>query len=553
MPSLSLSTWTRLRGAGQSACSFRVIELADLLRLASVAPGGAYDIWRDSDGLIVGTVSAESPDDLAEARLRTTELFTTPHKEDRNVGDTESVVVFLIPPFAEPTSWSDTMPARLTIRFVLKGGPVKQDAVKLSPFQPLSVSLSGGGLRATLYQLGIFVFLAEQNRLKDIREIVSVSGGSILSAHFMKHWPKATSGTDGFREVAARLLRVTQSNIRDRVAIPWLWSRLFPWWWSSPSRGITGRLKAEYYRIFGSTTLGELRGDNRPNIAIVATDAIRQNRVAFTASEILQWPLAADRSGRYAKPSPIIAKGVELALAVTASSCFPPVFPRLHLTHEDLGCTFAEFKESLDLNDGGVVTNLGIEVLVALREADWAKEALILIADAERPQAVKPGGSPITDVDASAAALSEAAKELARSKFGKKGLPISFSDRADNPEGLSHRTETVLAGYRTDLDAPTWPEIHALMLHGAMIARRATDGYLTEVSPAAVKESIAAIIAKAGGPSDSQVPDEKSLKGCESRPKGPLVLSGIGMIITALIGLSFVVAAVVYLLVRFVF
>src|SRR5690606_10520140 len=104
----------------------------------------------------------------------------------------------------------------------------------------------------------------------------------------------------------------------------------------------------------------------------------------------------------------------ELSLAVAASSCFPPVFPRLHLDYQDLGITYREFKQELDLNDGGVVTNLGIEVLIALRTLDWTKGKLILIADAERSLPVKPGDSPFTDVDATFAALGKTAREAAK-------------------------------------------------------------------------------------------------------------------------------------------
>ena len=117
-------------------------------------------------------------------------------------------------------------------------------------------------------------------------------------------------------------------------------------------------MRAEYQRVFGATTLGDL-SDSCPNLAFVATDGIQHQRVAFTASQILRWSFEGDEDS---PPALILSKGVELSLAVAASSCFPPVFPRLHLTYEDLGITYREFKESLYLNDGGVVTNLGVEV-----------------------------------------------------------------------------------------------------------------------------------------------------------------------------------------------
>ena len=57
------------------------------------------------------------------------------------------------------------------------------------------------------------------------------------------------------------------------------------------------------------------------------------------------------------------------------------------------------------------------------------------------------------------------------------------------------------------------------MLHGSMIARRATTEQLSPVSPASLKNTIAAIITEAGDPKYLSVPDENMLIGCENRPK----------------------------------
>jgi predicted acylesterase/phospholipase RssA len=44
----------------------------------------------------------------------------------------------------------------------------------------LGLALSGGGLRATLYHLGVVRFLRDAGLLRDVTHMVSVSGGSIL-------------------------------------------------------------------------------------------------------------------------------------------------------------------------------------------------------------------------------------------------------------------------------------------------------------------------------------------------------------------------------------
>src|SRR5713101_4008401 len=90
--------------------------------------------------------------------------------------------------------------------------PIPDEAVELSsPFddqrpESLELALSGGGLSATLFHLGIFAYLAHKNRLKDVKGIVSVSGGSILAAQFGKEWQTAISDAKGFVAVAAKLV-----------------------------------------------------------------------------------------------------------------------------------------------------------------------------------------------------------------------------------------------------------------------------------------------------------------------------------------------------------
>lgn len=537
MPSLESGYWERQpvlleacqllrRGLSETfgeqsdcTCDFRIIELGDLLQLAEAEEDGEFDIWRDSARLIEGTVTAPSADHLADACNATAKLFTL-HAEQA------SAVIVVIPPWAKPAAWQESMglPAHLTIVFREQPATASAEAAEaISLFQALTLALSGGGIRAAVYQLGILVFLAQQNRLKDVREIVSVSGGSILAAHFLKHWPDATSRLSDFRKVAAEFLQICRSDIRNRIFVRWLWSRLLPWSYFFRHLGRSGRLRAEYQRIFGATTLGDL-GEGRPDLAFVATDSFQHHRVAFTASQILRWSLDEED---HSSPAPILSKGVELSLAVAASSCFPPVFPRLHLDYQDLGITYREFKQELDLNDGGVVANLGIEVLISLRTLDWTKGKLILIADAERSLPVKPGDSPFTDADATFAALGKTAREAAKREFGTSAIPIPFADRVQSKDGLPVRVETAMFNYRTDLDAPTWQEIHGLMIHGAMVARQATQDRFEPVSAEELKQSIATIIADAGGPPNSPLPNESDFRRSGKRSYRRLWVHGI--------------------------
>ncbi len=386
------------------------------------------------------------------------------------------------------------------------------------------VSLSGGGLRATLFHLGLFVVLHHAGKLQRVRALTAVSGGSILAAHFVKQWHTAAyEGSDGFLAVASSLVRFVRSDLRDKVLVPWLWSRLMPYWWITRfSRW--ARLERAYGAHFGETALGELAPPGCPSVALIATDAVRQERVVFTPTDVLRYRVTAP-TGPIATPSSIVSKGVRLSLAVAASSCFPPVFPRMYLTHAELGLNYDEFKEVLALNDGGVVGNLGIEVLLTLLPSLASEKDRVLVSDAERSQVTKPGNSLLTDQEAQAAALSEGARKQAEAVLGDRYVAIRFSKRTDiGPGGLSFRTQTLMGAFRTDLDSPSWQEIHALLLHGATVSAEAMGLLIAQKE---VAEIIRAIIRTAGGPDQQAIPSERDLAACGTRPKRRLLLHGI--------------------------
>ena len=88
----------------------------------------------------------------------------------------------------------------------------------------LGLALSGGGLRATLFHLGVVRFLYDAGRLGDVTHIVSVSGGSVLGAHLALNWGHYT-GTDAeFDQAAAKIIAFVQSDARNQIArrIPFL-------------------------------------------------------------------------------------------------------------------------------------------------------------------------------------------------------------------------------------------------------------------------------------------------------------------------------------------
>ena len=88
----------------------------------------------------------------------------------------------------------------------------------------LGLALSGGGLRATLFHLGVVRFLRDAGLLGEVTHIVSVSGGSILGAHLALNWGRYNGSAADFEEAASKIVAFVQSDARNQIArrIPFL-------------------------------------------------------------------------------------------------------------------------------------------------------------------------------------------------------------------------------------------------------------------------------------------------------------------------------------------
>ena len=234
----------------------------------------------------------------------------------------------------------------------------------------LGLSLSGGGFRATLFHLGVVRFLRDADLLKNVTHICSVSGGSILAAHLVQHWEKYTSDApsspderDQFDEAADQLVRFTQLDVRGRIlrrVILRILRGNKPTW-------VTEKLE-QYYadHLYDGQTLGELAGEtaagkappypHRPYLHILATDVHNHALCSFTNDGF-----SVDFKSRREDLLPELQKTnlIPAALAVTASSAFPAMFPPIEVTKETLHLPHLPAGSRL-LTDGGVYDNLGL-------------------------------------------------------------------------------------------------------------------------------------------------------------------------------------------------
>lgn len=231
----------------------------------------------------------------------------------------------------------------------------------------IALCLSGGGYRAMLFHLGALWRLNEFGYLKKLDRILSVSGGSITAGVLALNWPKlgfdAAGVAQSFVPEVVATVRTMAGKTIDEGAI--IGGSLLP--------GTIAEKVADAYRkyLFGNATLQDLP-DDPPRFVINATNVQSGALWRFMKPYMRDW-----RVGEVKNPK------VELAVAVGASSAFPPVLSplRLELQPSDYSppapCEdlhFEPYTTDVVLTDGGVYDNLGLETA-------WKRYDTILVSD----------------------------------------------------------------------------------------------------------------------------------------------------------------------------
>jgi NTE family protein len=234
----------------------------------------------------------------------------------------------------------------------------------------LGLAVSGGGFRATLFGLGSLWRLNDAGLLGRLDRITSVSGGSILAGVLAQRWSKL-SFSDGragnfVREIAEPVQAFCNQTIDVGAGVAGI---LTPF-------KTAGEFLADRYAkdLFGKTTLKELPpGDvaGNPKFIFYATNLQTGRSFRFRQDMIADYLLGISRT-----------IDVPLAKVVAASSAFPPVFSPIELETDPASWTegsplpnLSELRKRIELADGGVYDNMGLESLVD--NAD-----IVLVSDA---------------------------------------------------------------------------------------------------------------------------------------------------------------------------
>ena len=339
-----------------------------------------------------------------------------------------------------------------------------------------ALCLSGGGFRATLFHLGALRRLNETGVLAKLDTISSVSGGSIMAALLATRasWPvTAPIPADVWeREVAAPTRRFVTQNLRTPAIIGRL---LHPW---NTSAGVRGLL-AGYRKHISPAKLASL--PERPRFVFCATDLVYGVNFVFERERVGDYRLG------YISPPP---PDWEVARAVAASSCFPPIFNPLPL---DVPVdVFKRGRERLDgadvrLSDGGLYDNLGLEPV-------WKTHHTVLVSDggAVFGSATDTGllariGRYVDIVDHQALALR---KRWLLSNFLDGTMKGAYwgigsatgSYPAGGPGYSKALAAQVIASVRTDLDAFSPAETAVLENHGYALAAAAVTTHLADLA-----------------------------------------------------------------------
>ncbi|MBH5372853.1 patatin-like phospholipase family protein [Bradyrhizobium glycinis] len=364
---------------------------------------------------------------------------------------------------------------------VIAGAPLKPGQAP----DRIGLCFSGGGLRATFFHLGVIRALRARGLLARVKQIYSVSGGSILGAHLVLNWDKYNGSDQDYADMEQELRAFGARDLRGRVVRRWLLGCTFPFLRIMGKFGRTDLLEREYSRLYNEKSLADLGRSTKPpqpDIHILATSFTTGNLCSFSRKGF--WM---DDGG---DPRLIPSTIIPLSLAVTASSAFPPLFPPVPITRKTLGASEAEMPLEPDyLSDGGVFDNLGFEKFSRTKFGEDDQPHWLILSDAGasfdwdvKRQFSWIVSRTIRATDILMKRLDErvlAAVTTSRSRTIH--LPISKSrDKADLlPVDLQRR----IAKIRTDLDVFSPIETDLLIRFGYEVCSDALDGHMPANRP----------------------------------------------------------------------
>lgn len=357
----------------------------------------------------------------------------------------------------------------------------------------IALALSGGGVRASLFHLGILKYLAQKNLLEKVTFISTVSGGSIVAGLIFSanknKWPSSKQ----FLEIIYPSVKdkLQKTNIRNKII-----SRMIKNPRTLLRHGISGLLQKTLLEDLNlSGNLNDI--PEEPRWIINSTTYETGKNFRFMSKRMGDY-----LTGYVLKPS------ISISTAVAASAGFPGLIgPYILHTDEFQWSQYLPDSQSelqsiapkfdkLRIWDGGVYDNLGVEALYKTEKHQLREGFDFLI--------VCDGSAPLNQTEASYffvrakrlvdIATSQARNLMARSLFkffndnsysgvylnigespsriaelSKKSLPASLNVKSF----LSDDECTKVANLATTLSCYKSEEIENILRHGVEVAEAA--------------------------------------------------------------------------------
>jgi NTE family protein len=234
------------------------------------------------------------------------------------------------------------------------------------PETGLALCLSGGGYRAMIFHLGVLWRLNEVGLLPKLDRVSAVSGGSITAGVLAKNWGELTwerNVATNFNELLVKpVRRMGKTGVDVKAVLEGILHF---------GDSVSDRVAAAYRKhLFGETSLQQL--PDKPRFIFNSTNLESGVLLRFSKPYLGDY-----RVGRIMEPD------LQLAVAVAASSAFPPVLSPCTLNlkgqiwKDEDGNELTEpgFRDEITVTDGGVYDNLGLETA-------WKRYTTIIVSDA---------------------------------------------------------------------------------------------------------------------------------------------------------------------------
>lgn len=323
----------------------------------------------------------------------------------------------------------------------------------------IGLALSGGGFRAAAFHLGVMRKLHSFNLLSKLDLLTCVSGGSIAGATIALNWNDPAK-LDKF-DTYLRTHSIAVSSVIGGVLDPFE-SRL-------------DKLAQSYDRdLFKKSTMSSLA--NGPRAYFNSTNLATGNMFFFVAGGGKPEEMGEHELGVAS------ASNFPIAMAVAASSAFPPVFPPLRLGPDVY--SHSGQVEYVTLTDGGVYDNMGVNPLLRDRNGlDY-----IVISDGGKPFSIssQPTESGSAVLLAGLDIMMEQIRGLEfdriqyRHLAGKGPKPLWFS--IDSVEGEAAPGDAAFASaIDTNLKRLSSAEMEVLQRHGGALLEARIRKYASEL------------------------------------------------------------------------